>query len=259
LDYGGEVITFNGKTYENIGFTYHVYDQWNGVTVNGFKTYLNAFKEKGFATFCGEYGMDNVGTDTKRATSAMMKAHQDLKYGRVVWAWYGGDDNKLFEGEAIGLDKKAGWRGWTIDTTTCGSDAPTASGVIDITTGEMTSGEKQYPLTWLGKLVWDDNHREENCDWLPGYPEEKVSSGSLQILSEGNGISDSRTRHIRIQYDNSCFENTIHSLLFSLDGRKIGSGRPFSIENGILASPLSLGMYLMQNNQKQRENDIDYD
>jgi mannan endo-1,4-beta-mannosidase len=151
LNHADDAATVDGKKAENIVLKYHVYDQWNGKSVTAFKAYVSRLNDMGYPVYVGEYGTKNSGaggTDSWAAAKSMMKAHQDLEMGRIVWSWYGGDDNRLVVRNPAGcLIPPLGCRGWLIDDC----DNPTN-------------------LSELGKLVWYDQHRKEDLEYLPGYP-----------------------------------------------------------------------------------------
>jgi mannan endo-1,4-beta-mannosidase len=60
LSRGHDLINFNDKTYENIMFSFHIYDQWNRGTPEQMEykmhDYITRVKEKGLALMIGEFG-----------------------------------------------------------------------------------------------------------------------------------------------------------------------------------------------------------
>jgi hypothetical protein len=240
--WGEDVIAFNGKTYENIIFTFHVYDQWKGGPESRARSYFDFHRSKGWVTFIGEYGVDNVGSNTQGASQGVLNVAYEYKVGRVVWHWFGGDDNKLFEGTNTGT-YKIGWRGSAIDMSTCGSDNPVATGQFDIGSPDYKrtyQTEFSFPLTWLGKTVWDDNHREEQLDTLPGY---SVPAAPLTIHS--SSVSPFFSLAGGDPFTVVFSHTTPHTVrIATLDGRPVysvhGRGKRATVNN-----TLSPGVYIL--------------
>ncbi len=120
---------FDGKTYNNIVFSIHVYDQWvfsEGKMSNFFDRAL----AKNIPLIVGEYGVHNGSNDTRKASEFMFKTAVPRNIGRIVWAWWGGDNN---------------------DLTSSGNG------------GGQHINNCQNPtnLSWLGQQVWSDNRRQE--------------------------------------------------------------------------------------------------
>lgn len=125
LSMGDQLKSFNGKTYNNIMFAIHAYREWVWGQ-SKLTNYLDRVAAKGHALIIGEYG-SYTNNDTTAATEYMFKEVIPRKIGRVVWHWYGGDEN---------------------DLTTLGGGHQI----------NKTDGSKPTNLTWLGNLVWEDNH-----------------------------------------------------------------------------------------------------
>ncbi|HEY9844568.1 MAG TPA: PA14 domain-containing protein, partial [Candidatus Caenarcaniphilales bacterium] len=81
------------------------------------------------------------------------------KIGRIVWAWWGGDENDLTTSGNGG--------GWHINSCT----NPTN-------------------LTWLGQQVWQDTHRTETLDSVP--PSSTSTSGGNGLKGEYYNAKASR-------------------------------------------------------------------
>ena len=127
LQDGSNLITFNGKTYNNIAFSIHAYDQWKFGDAR-LADYLDRVLAQNLAIVVGEYGVRNANQDTSQATESMFNVTVPRKIGRVVWHWFGGDENDLTTTNNGG--------GWYINSCT----NPTN-------------------LTWLGQKVWSDTHQ----------------------------------------------------------------------------------------------------
>ncbi|MEO1450215.1 MAG: carbohydrate-binding protein, partial [Bacteroidota bacterium] len=109
LTFGPDLLAFNGKTYDNIGFDIHVYDQWANDSVgfyNKFDKLLGKFKGRGYAVLVGEVGTPpNDGfhqqgyqrhyQGTKLAYDIAL---QKYGYGIVHWHYDPEDDFTLIDG-----------------------------------------------------------------------------------------------------------------------------------------------------------------
>ena len=122
--------SFGGKTYDNIIFSVHMYDQWNfGETKMA--NYLDRVEDKDHAVIVGEYGQINNGFPTRKATADMFKVTAPREIGRIAWVWSARDSNDL--------------------TTTKNGG------------GEYINDDNNPTnLSWLGQRVWADNRRREN-------------------------------------------------------------------------------------------------
>jgi mannan endo-1,4-beta-mannosidase len=177
LSAGNELINFNDKTYENIMFSLHIYDQWNQGTVERaeyrLNDYLSRVKEKGLALMIGEFGTSgNDGPlsfpNAFRATMNVAPAHG---IGLIWWHWYGGDALKL--------------------TTTGNGNG-----------GNIDNSTNPGNLTWPGKIFWNysnglvDNPvnteklRNENksFDILQNYPNPFNDQTTITYKLNSSGI-----------------------------------------------------------------------
>lgn len=140
LSYGKDLLSFGGKSYKNIIFSIHAYEQWSQGTPQENRAKMEDFIERanaqGLALIIGEYGVQRDTHNTWRGTQGVIAAAQRKEIGRIVWSWWGGDANDLTN-EAEG-------GGHMIDS------------IISPTN-----------LTELGKLVWEDNRREEDLSDRP--------------------------------------------------------------------------------------------
>ncbi len=125
LSLGDQVITFDGKTYPNIVFSIHPYDQWNGGDAR-MANFFDRVIAQNHAMIIGEYGV-YTDQDVQPATQTIFNTAPPRRIGLIVWHWDGSDDNDLTTGTSTG-------GGWEIDD--CAN--PTN-------------------LSWLGQMVWAHN------------------------------------------------------------------------------------------------------
>ena len=127
LSHGEKVIKFNNKIYDNIVFSIHIYNQWR-FSQQKMADYFDRVLAKDLALIVGEYAAEKD-DKSKAAVEYMFNTAVPRKIGRIVWAWWGGDVNDL--------------------TTTDNG-------------GGQHINDCQNPtnLTWLGQLVWQDNHSD---------------------------------------------------------------------------------------------------
>lgn len=126
LQHAQEVINYNGQYYENIAFSIHPYDLWNQGDAK-MADYFDRVHAQGMAMIVGEYGVD-TGQDVTAATQSMFNTAVPRSIGRIVWHWDGSDNNDLTSGTSQG----GGW--------------------------EINDCANPTNLSWLGQLVWNDNH-----------------------------------------------------------------------------------------------------
>lgn len=126
LSHGNDVITFDGKTYPNIVFSIHPYDQWNGGD-GRMADFFDRVRAQNHALIIGEYGV-RTNADVQPATQSLFNTAPPRNIGLVVWHWVGGDENDLTTGTSTG----GGW--------------------------EINDCANPTNLSWLGQMVWNDNH-----------------------------------------------------------------------------------------------------
>lgn len=134
LSHGDQLKRFEGKSYDNIIFSVHMYDQWNFGEAK-MANYLDRIEDKNHAVIVGEYGQINNGYDTKKATTAMFKVTAPREIGRIAWVWSAKDSNDL--------------------TTTKNGGGE-----------HINNDHNPTNLSWLGQRVWADNRRRENLHQL---------------------------------------------------------------------------------------------
>lgn len=143
LSYGKDLLSFGGKSYKNIVFSVHAYEQWSQGTPEQNRAKMEDFIERaqaeGLALLIGEYGTQRGEHLTWNGTVGVIAAAQKKEIGRIVWSWWGGDANDL--------TNEANGGGFMIDS------------IINPTN-----------LTPLGKLVWEDNRRAEDLEERPIIP-----------------------------------------------------------------------------------------
>jgi mannan endo-1,4-beta-mannosidase len=139
---------------ENILFSIHAYDRWNGRDIGA---YFDNLHNQDIPIIVGEYGSENVGQSTLDASNRMMTAAQQREIGRIVWNAKGDDLNDL--------------------TTGTGGHA------------EYFDGTNTNILTSLGTLVWNDLQRTEDLEVLDGYGDDNnnstFSTGTFEVNSTG--------------------------------------------------------------------------
>jgi len=156
LTNGNDLINFNEKTYNNIMFSIHFYDQWNQGSTQQVEhkmhDYFTRVKAKGFALMIGEYGTNSNSGDLyfPGVVKAAIKVGTAHGIGLIWWHWYGGDASKL--------TKTGNGNGAFIDNQT----NPTN-------------------LTWPGQLIWDRSHYAENFAPFISI----IQPTQNQILTEG--------------------------------------------------------------------------
>ncbi len=115
------------QKYANLVFSLHLYELW-AEGDERLEAYYNRAKQLGLPLFIGEYGArDN---QTKTVTAAMFNTSVPAEIGRVAWSWESGDAFDLTTGTSQG-------GGYEID---------------------RADGTKPGNLSWMGNLIWDDNH-----------------------------------------------------------------------------------------------------
>jgi mannan endo-1,4-beta-mannosidase len=121
-----DLMSFGGRTYSNIAFSIHTWDQWVYGTAK-LGNFFNRVEGLNRAIVVGEYGVLTT-VNTEAATTAMFNTAPSRNIGRIVWHWDGHDYNDLTANTTWG----GGW--------------------------EINSCTNPTNLSWLGQLVWDDNH-----------------------------------------------------------------------------------------------------
>lgn len=150
LSAGGQVKTFNGKTYANIVFDVHVYDQWAGGDAK-LRDYLVRVRAAGNAVMIGETGnlafqpeqFDGRGRPTTtRAVYAVYRVAPPLGVGILAWHFDPGD--------AFSLVARGDGYGCAID-----------------------DWRRPANLTWQGRLLWAYAHSFPSIDGV-GRPDRAV-------------------------------------------------------------------------------------
>jgi mannan endo-1,4-beta-mannosidase len=185
LSAGDRLINFNGKTYENIMFSFHTYDQWNvgGIAQLSFRLhdFIERINEKGMAVMIGEFGTKPAEGHLyfPKAFQVSMDVASAHGTGLVWWHWYGGDNIKL---------------------TTSGNGGGS----------HINNSENPTNLTWAGQQIWDNNHFEGNR-----YPFVTLySPGTSQLFKEGEDLVvksvaadiEDGIKEVRLYIDGQLFE-----------------------------------------------------
>jgi mannan endo-1,4-beta-mannosidase len=203
LSRGTDLLNFNNKTYEDIMFSLHIYDQWNRGTPEQIEfklhNYISRVKEKGFALMIGEFGTNRNEGDLyfPEAFKATMKVAPAHGTGLIWWHWYGGDALKL---------------------TTSGNGG---GGNINHTTNPTN-------LTWPGKMFWDySNHTGNTHPFVTIY-----QPTSVQIVNAGTNLQikiaaedfDDGIKEVRL-YKNKELVQTFANLPYEYNLNNIEAGR----------------------------------
>lgn len=112
----------------NLLYAFHIDETWNAGAPK-LNDFLDRIQSRSLPVFVSEYA--NSGwADSTPAIEAMLSVCKARHIGRCVWSWFPSDNQRL-----CAPDEKPG--GWQVDTT---------------------DGSKPGNLSWVGELVWDDNH-----------------------------------------------------------------------------------------------------
>lgn len=163
LSKGKDIQDFNEANWgnRNIIFSPHFYRIW----VHGddkMAQFIDDVHAQNLPLVIGEYGIQTPGGSTVAATQSLVDVGYERNVGRVVWSWSGGDWNKL---------------------TTSNSGRQI----------NRTDGSKPTNLTWLGEVVWDDNHSLT-------IPDDN-GSGDEDDNGDGNGNGDDNGGNLLINGD----------------------------------------------------------
>ncbi|MEN1785144.1 MAG: carbohydrate binding domain-containing protein [Bacteroidota bacterium] len=112
LTYGEACQNFNGKTYNNVAFDLHLYDQWANDTEyfdTKLRDFLNRCKAKNFALLIGEVGTPPVGpfnNDPWKRTYKVTQLAYDVALkeygiGMVQWHWDPEDNFSLIDANPL--------------------------------------------------------------------------------------------------------------------------------------------------------------
>jgi hypothetical protein len=123
------ILTFGQyfvQNYKNITFSLHLYSEW----IYGqerLTRYIDDVLAKGLSIHLGEYGTaDNY---SKAVAVDIFKVAPPKKIGRIAWQWTGVDAHKLTQNSGA----------WAIN---------------------KTDGSKPTNLSFVGNLIWKDNHEQ---------------------------------------------------------------------------------------------------
>lgn len=124
LGHGKDLVKSNGQTYQNLVFSIHLYDQWD-YSEQKLADFIKRVQDQDIPLIIGEYGAKKDGT-YQSAVEYMFNVAVPKNVGRLVWAWWGGDDFEL--------------------TTTANGGGQ-----------HINDCHNPTNLTWLGRQVWNDN------------------------------------------------------------------------------------------------------
>ena len=201
------IITYGptlAASYKNILFSLHSYSEWTYAD-DRLKTFINTVQSKKLAMIIGEYGTaDDVSMEV--ATSVFKDAIP-LNVGRIGWQWCGVDTHKLVAtGEGGGFD---------IDNT---------------------SGAKPTNLSFVGNLIWDDNHAGINLSSPEIIPPAVIIFNTG--FEEGSPVSGASLGNDWISFGTSIYDSApqnLNSGSFSAEvpaGAAGGFGHPIYLQPG---------------------------
>ncbi len=213
---GSGILTYGPyfvRNYSNIGFSVHLYSRWN-YKRDRFDAYVDSAHSRNLCLHVGEYG--SAYHYCKGIAADIFRVAIPEKIGRIVWQWDGTDVHDLTrEGQRGG--------GWEI-------------------TG--TEGEKPDNLSYVGNLVWEDNHgrltsgsseltdmpgpwvynggfEDENREWI-------TFGGYAFTASAGNVHSGQKALRINAGSDGGAVQTSYlmpdSVYIFSAWGRMSGTG-----------------------------------
>ena len=119
--------------YDNIVHSLHMYHSWK----NGWERlrgYIADARDQGLCVIIGEFGAGRDDAVTQNVAQVMFDECLPASVGRIFWAWDGSDVHQLTYTRHEGVNTGGGWE-------------------ID-----RTDGQKPGNLSWVGSLIWDDNH-----------------------------------------------------------------------------------------------------
>ncbi len=185
LTAGDRLIHFNDKTYENIMFSFHTYDQWDvgGLAQLSYRMhdYIERIKEKGLAVMIGEYGTkpEEGNLYYPRAFQSSIDVASAHGVGLLWWHWYGGDNIKL---------------------TTTGNGGGS----------QINSSDNPTNLTWSGQQVWDYNHFIGNRSpfvtlHAPNASQVFLQGDDLVVKTASADVEDG-IKEVRFYLDGELFE-----------------------------------------------------
>lgn len=207
LTYGQQLLNYGGKKYDNVIFSFHAYEQWNGGD-NRVEDYYKRIQAKGLCVVCGEYSGSNNKQDTMPASRSIMKMSQKYNVGRIMWSWDGGN-----EGDLLNLPNNRG--GWNID---------------------KKDGSKPSNLNELGNMCWEDNRRTEKLATLssskpispPNPPSDNINFVASNLKVQEPLWRKSSSIHFQVDIKNlglnSSPPNTWVGVGFLVDGVQMDWG-----------------------------------
>ena len=204
LSRGKDLIHFNDKTYENIMFSFHIYDQWNRGTPEQIEfkmhDYITRVKEKGLALMVGEFGTSsnvNQSLHFPAAFRAAMNVAPAHGIGLVWWHWFGGDALKL---------------------TTSGN----GNG------GNINSTTNPTNLTWPGQMIWDysnfDGNREPFVNVYQPTQAQELNAGTNLTVKMAAADYDFGIKEVHL-YVNDQLKQTFTEEPYEYTLQSIEAGR----------------------------------
>jgi hypothetical protein len=192
---------FAGK-YDNVIFSLHMYELWDQGETR-LHQYVQSAQSKNLPIIIGEYA-DSGSSSLRSATEAMFNVAIPNGVGRIVWSWDNVADSmlRLTNGNTFG----AGWEINRLDE------------------------RKPSNLTWMGSMIWDDNHDLfVNKGMDAAVSEVVVSDTSFQ-----QGDSIRLGAEIRLLGSRNWTAEDSVQVVFNVNGVQIGSSKS-------VAGPLKIG------------------
>lgn len=129
------------QKYDNLVFSLHVYEAWRD-GYNRFNNYFRDAHRRGLCVILGEYGAMPGNPAFLNPVKSMFDSALENNIGRMSWAW-----------DSAGMPMTTEGCGWAVD---------------------KTDGTKPGNLSWLGELIWMDNHGQLTSP-VPNYPANPLS------------------------------------------------------------------------------------
>jgi hypothetical protein len=217
-----DILNFNNKTYNNIVFSIHIYEQWNGSQAR-LTNYLAAVRNKNLPMIIGEYGSINNTDSTLPATQFLFNEMKNNKIGHFAWVWKADDENDL--------------------TTGTGGNG-----------SEVNSCSSPTNLTPLGDLIWKDLHPPIIIQNLPITPPNNYNPNPTVTINTPTSQPDNKTKNesalnigntlIELTTEKKVIANEINNASGNLTGYSLGIKKVEKSVEKELKKDNYLGIYL---------------
>ena len=225
ITYGNDLKYFNNKTYNNIGFNFHMYGYW-GLNFTKSDTKLTDFITRihnlGHCIFIGEVGATGLADsdNVENVGSAYRAALLGKRVGMLAWHWSPKDGFKLTE-----AGSGAAINSWTNPTNLS---------------------------TWAGKYFWDATHRDGFglSSSIIGTPDTQPPTAPSNLVSTGSTAESvslswsASTDNVGVVgynvYRGTALVGTTISLFFTVTGLSKGKSYTFTVKAKDAVGNLSL-------------------